>query len=93
MDSPRKLNAFAEAVREELVGARLHFPPMNSLHEGYAVIWEEVEEFWAEVMKKPAERGRRQLVEELVQIAAMCQRTAEDLGLDRELVQAMGKAA
>lgn len=77
---------FSEAVRNELGRARndLKFPPMASLHEGFAVILEEVHEFWNEVKKKPDERSKEKLYEELVQIAAMCQRTAEDLKLGGE---------
>lgn len=74
---------FAEAVREELDRARTKHGhrPINSVHEGYAVILEELEEFWAEVMKKAKDRDRRNMAKELAQIAAMCQRTAEDCGL------------
>lgn len=74
---------FAKAVREEIERARgeLKYPPMASLHEGYSVILEEVEEFWDEVKKKPAARSKEQMWKELVQISAMCQRTAEDLKL------------
>lgn len=77
---------FATLVREELGKARgsngYNYPPMNSLHEGYAVILEEVEEFWDICKLKPAKRDRAHLLKELVQISAMAQRTAEDLGLD-----------
>jgi NTP pyrophosphatase (non-canonical NTP hydrolase) len=83
-------NWFADAVKRELQAARKGNPPMHSLHEGYAVIMEEVEEFWAEVMRKPAERNKKRLAEELMQVAAMCQRTAEDLGLDTELARVNG---
>lgn len=78
---------FARDVREELARARgaanegKPFPPINSLHEGYAIIKEELDEFWQEVMKKRKERSAEKLHSELVQIAAMCQRTAEDLSL------------
>lgn len=72
---------FARKVRLELTRAQCSFPPMHSLHEGYAVIVEELEEFWHECKKKPAARNPEELLRELVQVAAMCQRTAEDLGL------------
>jgi len=52
---------------------------MNSHHEAYAVILEELEEYWAEVMKKPSKRNPAALREELVQTAAMCLRTLAEL--------------
>jgi hypothetical protein len=78
--SPVKI--FAELVSDELTHARQYHPhPINSFHEGYGVIYEELCEFWAEVMRKRAERDPAKLLAELVQVAAMCQRTAEDMGL------------
>lgn len=38
------------AVLNEYQKAREKFPPMNSQHEGYAVILEELEELWTDVM-------------------------------------------
>jgi hypothetical protein len=74
---------FQALVQEELDSARYKhgYPPFNSLHEGYAILLEEVEELWAEVKKKPSKRDRRRLCEVAVQVAAMVQRLAEDLGL------------
>jgi hypothetical protein len=40
-----------------------------------------VDELWEEVRKRPRDRDRSHVLSELVQIAAMAQRTAEDLGL------------
>ena len=73
---------FAHLVRKELKRARtLGHGKMASLHEGYAVILEEVDELWDECRKKKAERSSADILTELIQISAMCQRTAEDLGL------------
>jgi hypothetical protein len=70
---------FAELVDYELHRAREKFPePIHSLHEGYAVIKEELDEFWEEVKKQDSERNNDRLLEEIVQVAAMCQRVAED---------------
>ena len=75
-------SVFARLVRRELFEARrLHPQPMNSLHEGWAVLWEEAEELWEEIRKKRSERNDRFILNELVQLAAMCQRMAEDRGL------------
>lgn len=73
---------FPDRVAAELARARYkHHPKLNSAHEAYAVILEEVAEFWDEVRcdrhKHPA--GRTLIVDELVQVAAMCQRAAEDV--------------
>jgi hypothetical protein len=75
---------FAALVESELGRARTKFPrPQNGFHEGYAVLKEEVDEFWDMVKsdKRKTEEGRVAMLAELVQIAAMAQRTAEDLGL------------
>jgi len=73
------MNAFTQSVREELARARQLNARMNSAHEGYAVILEEVDELWEEVRKKRSARDPRKMYAELVQIAAMAQRMAEDL--------------
>lgn len=71
---------FANLVGTELCRARQAFPrPMNSAHEGYAVLLEEVNELWDEVKAKQGARDPVRLLSELVQIAAMAQRMAEDV--------------
>lgn len=70
---------FAIRVRAELLRARMKHPRgMNSAHEGYAVLLEEVDEVKDEVFHG---KDKRKLRAELVQVAAMAQRMAEDLGL------------
>lgn len=71
---------FTDLVREELIRARRQFKPINSPHEGKATIEEEFDEYWDEAKKKQAKRSKSKMLEELVQVAAMAQRTAEDLG-------------
>lgn len=73
---------FARDVKDEIAKARAKHDPVNSLHEGYAVIYEELDEFWEEVRSQDPERWPR-AYRELVQTAAMCQRTAEDAIGDR----------
>jgi len=51
---------------------------MNSAHEGYAVLLEEVDEVKQEVFHGS---DRTKLRDELIQVAAMAQRMAEDLNL------------
>lgn len=74
--------SFQRLVSDELTSAREKHPgKQNSFHEGYAVLLEEVDEFKEEVWKKQSKRDPAKMLAELVQVAAMAQRTAEDLGL------------
>ena len=75
------MNTFEELVRRELEHARAKHKGANSPHEGYAIILEELEEYWAEV--KAQEHRKDRMVAELVQVAAMCQRVAEDVLMDK----------
>jgi vacuolar-type H+-ATPase catalytic subunit A/Vma1 len=72
---------FPEAVALELKTARRAHAPLNSAHEAYALILEELDEFWEEVRRKQPERSSQRMASELIQIAAMAQRAAEDLTL------------
>ena len=78
---------FMEDVHAELVRADSLHKPMNSLHEAYAVLLEEVDELWDEVRKKSSERSKAAIREELVQIAAMAWRTAKNLGLTERFIE------
>lgn len=80
--APAGSELFADLQRHEIESARAKHRPINSAHEGYSVILEELDEFWEEVRKKRSERSRERMVAELVQIAAMAQRTAEDVCMD-----------
>lgn len=78
---PPVLPTFADLVVDELHHARKLYPdPIHSSHEGYSIISEEIETFRDEVRRQPTAREPRTLLRELVQTAAMCRRTAEDLG-------------
>jgi hypothetical protein len=68
-------------VRNELERARGKHAPLNSAHEAYAVILEELDEFKAGVWKKRAGRDPERMRAELIQIAAMAIRAVEDLEL------------
>jgi hypothetical protein len=66
----------------ELDLARVKHPKgMNSVHEAYAVILEELDEFWEECRKQTGQRCKTSMRKELIQIAAMCARAIEDLQL------------
>ncbi len=68
-------------VYTELQRARDLFPDtdINSAHEGYAIIKEEFDEFWLEVMVNQARRSDEKMRRELIQTAAMCVRTIVDV--------------
>lgn len=67
---------FFDVARVELGRAARKHGRFNSLHEGYAVLLEEVEELWEEIKRRdprPAE-----IYKEAVQIAAMAGRIDRD---------------
>jgi len=70
---------FNNLVREELKRARRKHGPILSIHEGYAVILEELDEAWNEVKKQTEERNLNNLLKELIQVSAMAQKMAEDV--------------
>lgn len=72
---------FQERVSQELAEVRKRVKPFNSWHEAFAILLEEVEEFKEEVWKKSHKRNRDNALKELVQIAGIAQRAAEDLML------------
>jgi len=86
-----RLSEFQILVRDELKRARRKFPSPESVPEGWTrhqlmhywlgVIREEYLEFELEVFEQEIDVDS--LVEELVQISAMCQRAAESCGLTR----------
>ena len=73
---------FLDDMRFELEQAEALHGSYNSYHEAYAVILEELDEFWEIVRKKTQDRNDREAYIELVQIAVTAWRTARDLGLE-----------
>ena len=72
---------FSELVWSELQLARQKHGPITSKHEGIAVIEEEFLELREKVFFSKDQRG---MLHELIQLAAMATRMAEDLNLVRE---------
>ena len=72
---------FLTLIEREHTEACCKHPPLHSLHEAYAVLLEEMDEFKQEVWKQIGARNSQEIVKELVQIAAMAMRTALDCGL------------
>lgn len=67
-----------QEVKTELAKARKAHPDMNSAHEGYAVILEELDELWEEA-KGHSPNQLKRMREEAVQVAAMAVRFIEDV--------------
>jgi hypothetical protein len=55
------------------------WPAMNSAHEGYAVLAEEVDELWDHVKVKQGSRNIEKMTYEAVQVAAMALRFIIDV--------------
>lgn len=85
------IRELCDAVSNEVLRAEGMHKPINSLHEGYAVIQEELDEFWDEVRKKSKDRHQADWITELVQTAAMCVRTIHNIVELDTLEQAMRK--
>lgn len=72
-------NVFCALVQRELSKASASYAPMANIEHAYTTILEEVQELFDEIRRKPKDRDWPKICAELVQIAAMAQRTAEDL--------------
>lgn len=72
-----QINEAVALVTEELVKATTKHSPMNSPHEGYAVIQEEVDELWEEIKKQHPDAHA--MTKEAIQVAAMGMRFLVDL--------------
>ncbi len=67
---------FSELVKDELSRARDEHPPIASLHEGYAILLEEVDELWDEI--KTHDIDKKRVLSELIQVSALADRIATD---------------
>ena len=76
-DSGRYKLAASDAL-EECRAARAKFPIMNSPHEGFAVLLEEVDELKAHVWTKQGLRDLKAMRKEAIQVAAMALSFAAD---------------
>lgn len=90
------METFIYLQTEALKKAREKHAPMQTRHEAYAVILEELDEFWEQVKNGGNETpsvDNEKLTKELVHVAAMCQRAAEDLNLLLEFKHYLPRAA
>lgn len=78
LEKREKLYDIAMELLQEAYKATNRYPKFNSEHEGYAVLLEEVDELWREVMKSPKNREPQKLRAEAVQVGAMALRFLYD---------------
>lgn len=67
------------AAITEALQASENWPAFNSAHEGYAVLFEEVDELWDHVKVKQKFRDIDAMKKEAIQVAAMALRFAIDV--------------
>ena len=70
------IEVILDDIRAELERAQKNYPKMNSFHEGYAIILEELDEVWDEIKMK--NHNVQEIYRELIQVGAMCVRCAYD---------------
>lgn len=77
--SNRKLSIIADIDKEYTHAISLH-PKFNSRHEGFAILYEEVNELWDEVRKNHVKNPEARCTQrkEAVQVAAMAIRFIQD---------------
>lgn len=75
----KRISNILLAVQDEVVSAMSKYPRLNSAHEGYAVILEELDELWEEIKnnKRPDTLSRQWV--EASQVAAMAVRYMLDV--------------
>jgi hypothetical protein len=69
--------SIGQEIEAELAKARAKHAAMNSAHEGYAVILEELDELWDEI--KAQVHDKVKMRKEAIQVAAMAARFVEDV--------------
>ena len=84
MEADFRVGKVMADVAEELCRATEAFPAMNSAHEGFAVLKEEVDELWECVREKQGGRDIDKMRKEAVQVAAMAIRFAADVCHDEK---------
>lgn len=73
------LQYFIDVVKHEIKTATEKWPPMNSAHEAFGVLYEEVDELWQHVKTKQKNRDLDAMYMECVQVAAMAARFAIEI--------------
>jgi len=68
-----------DAIQNEVAIAEAKWPPLNSAHEAYAVLLEEVDELWDHVKTNQKRRDLPSMRAEAIQVAAMAVRFVRDI--------------
>ena len=79
MSNLEHLSLASTEVMNECLDAQEKYPPMNSPHEGYAVILEELDELWELVKQKQDSHNHAAMRKEAMQVAAMAIRFMVEL--------------
>lgn len=80
-------SVFSDLVKKVAAANRAKHGAIKSAHEGLALVLEEVHELEKEVFGRKRKGDKFRFLNELVEIAAICERFAEDIvGHDREVV-------
>ena len=74
-----KLASLMIEIRSEVARAEENWPPMNSAHEAYAILLEEVDELKAHVWTNQKRRDLPAMRKEAIQVAAMAIRFVRDV--------------
>jgi hypothetical protein len=74
-----QLRALMAQIAGEVACAEASWPPMNSAHEAYAVLLEEVDELWDHVKTSQKKRDIPAMRAEAIQVAAMAVRFIRDV--------------
>ena len=77
-----KMERALKLIEAEAREAARNWPVFNSMHEGYAVLLEEVDELWEEVKKNP--RDLLNVRYEVIQVGAMAVRFLAELSLEED---------
>lgn len=74
-----KIETVIAAILKEYSRASATNGSFHSVHEGYAILLEEIEELWDEIRLKAALRNPSNVAHEAIQIGAMAMRFLYDL--------------
>lgn len=77
MDRSRALTIACQEAKAEALVAMNKWPNFHSVHEGYAVLLEELDELWFEAKQKDVNLDKLRI--EIIHVAAMALRFAAEL--------------
>jgi hypothetical protein len=79
LSAEKSVEEIVQYVLREVASSSMDNPPMRTLHEGFGVLIEEVDEFWEEVRKKRNARDIEKIRKELIQVAAVAVKIVRDV--------------